>query len=66
MSVDVEKIVELLKDMPEEQAQEVLDFAEFVYARHCLDETAYLLKDPANRQRLLEAVANIRAGKHVE
>lgn len=26
------------------------------------DETAYLLRDPANRQRLLEAIENVRHG----
>lgn len=26
------------------------------------DETAYLLRDPANRQRLLEAIENARRG----
>lgn len=27
------------------------------------DETAYLLRDPANRQRLLEAIENVRHGR---
>ncbi len=30
------------------------------------DETAYLLKEPANARRLLESLANLRAGRHVE
>lgn len=30
------------------------------------DETTYLLKEPANARRLLESVANWRAGRHIE
>ncbi len=29
------------------------------------DETAYLLKSPANRERLLEAIANVKAGSNL-
>jgi hypothetical protein len=29
------------------------------------DETAYLLRNPANRQRLLEAIENVRQGRTV-
>lgn len=27
------------------------------------DETAYLLRDPANRQRLMDAIENVRQGR---
>lgn len=30
------------------------------------DETAYLLREPANARRLLASVANLRAGRHIE
>jgi hypothetical protein len=29
------------------------------------DETAYLLRDPANRQRLMDAIENVRQGRTV-
>lgn len=31
-----------------------------------LEETAYLLRNPANAKRLLEAVADIKAGKYIK
>ncbi|MEI7868058.1 MAG: hypothetical protein WCI11_09195 [Candidatus Methylumidiphilus sp.] len=30
------------------------------------EETAYLLKEPANARRLLESVANLRLGRNIE
>ena len=30
------------------------------------DETAYLLKSPANASRLLESLENLRAGRNIE
>lgn len=30
------------------------------------DETAYLLRDPANRRRLMRAIKNVRQGQTVE
>ena len=30
------------------------------------DETAYLLRDPVNRQRLMEALTNVRDGRAVQ
>ncbi|HHJ39139.1 MAG: hypothetical protein AXA67_11420 [Methylothermaceae bacteria B42] len=63
-----EKIIEVVRELPEEEAREVLKFIEFLRFRRLAgeDETAYLLKEPANRRRLLEAVENIRKGQHVE
>ena len=31
-----------------------------------MDETAYLLQEPANAQRLMESMANLRAGCNIE
>ncbi len=63
-----ERIIEVVRELPEEEAREVLKFIEFLCFRRLAgeDETAYLLKEPANRRRLLEAVENIRKGQHVE
>jgi len=63
-----ERICELTQDLPEEDAREVLNFIEFLRFKRLAgeDETAYLLKEPANRHRLLEALENIRQGRHVE
>ena len=30
------------------------------------DETAYLLRDPANRQRLMDAIENVHQGRSVQ
>lgn len=30
-----------------------------------VDETAYLLQSPANRNRLLQAIENVKNGKHL-
>jgi hypothetical protein len=50
------------KELPEAQAREVLDFVEFLKAkqRHGEDETAYLLREPANARDLLEAVKELQ------
>jgi len=53
------------KDLPEAEAREVLDFVEFLKAkqRRGEDETAYLLREPANARDLLEAVKELKEGK---
>ena len=55
-------------DLPEPEAREVLDFMTRLKTNHQRgeDETAYLLREPANARRLLEAVANIRDGRNIE
>ncbi len=60
-----ERIRELAKELPEEDAREVLNFIEFLRFKRLAgeDETTYLLKEPANRRWLLEAVENIRKGQ---
>jgi hypothetical protein len=57
-----ELIYQEAKDLPEADAREVLDFVEFLKAkrRRGEDETAYLLKEPANARDLLEAVRELR------
>lgn len=60
------RLCEIVHAMPEESAVEVLDFAEFLQTRRGQNETAYLLSEPANARHLLEAVANIRAGRHIQ
>jgi hypothetical protein len=62
----IDRLCEIMRDMPEESVAEVLDFAEFLKARHGQDETAYLLREPANARRLLDAAANIRAGRNIQ
>jgi hypothetical protein len=61
-------IYQKTKDLPEAEAREVLNFVEFLEAklRRGEDETAYLLKEPANARRLLKAAANIREGRNIE
>lgn len=62
-----ELIYQEAKALPESDAQEVLDFVEFLKAKRQRgeDETAYLLREPANARRLLKSVENIRAGKGI-
>lgn len=60
------RLNEVMRDLSEDSAREVLDFAEFLKTRRGEDETAYLLREPANARRLLEAVKNIRAGRNIE
>ena len=68
MNTTADLIYQEAKDLPEPEAQEVLDFVAFLKAKRGRgeDETAYLLKEPANARRLLEAVANIRSGRHIK
>jgi len=49
------------KTLPEPEAQEVLDFVEFLKGKlqRGEEETAYLLKEPANARDLLEAVREL-------
>lgn len=47
------KILELVRTLPDERTLEVLDFAAFLQSRLEHDETAYLMKEPANKARLL-------------
>ena len=42
------------------------EYEALTHARYSEDETAYLLKEPENARRLLESLANIRAGRHIE
>lgn len=56
-----ELIYSKAKVLPEAEAQEVLDFVEFLQSkRRGEEETAYLLRSPANARRLLASVENIR------
>ena len=63
-----EKILELVRVLPDERAMEVLDFAEFLQSKieqeH--DETAYLMNEPANRERLLQSIKNIQSGNNIQ
>lgn len=64
-----EKILELIRALPEKKALEVLDFAEFLQSRTNVeqhDETAYLMREPANRERLLQSVRNIQSGNNIQ
>ena len=56
-----ELIYQEAKNLPEAEAREVLDFVEFLKAkrRRSEDETAYLLREPANARDLLEAVKEL-------
>ncbi len=58
-------IYEEAKDLPEALTKEVLDFVQFLKAKHQHgeEETAYLLKEPANARDLLEAVEELRERK---
>ncbi|KOR28724.1 hypothetical protein TI05_16365 [Achromatium sp. WMS3] len=53
------------KDMPEFEAQKVLDFMKFLKSKHMSleDETAYLMREPANARDLLEAISELRDGR---
>lgn len=33
---------------------------------NALEETAYLLRSPANAQRLIKSIGNLRAGRHTQ
>ena len=57
-----ELIYQEAKTLPEAEAREVLDFVEFLKAKRQRgeDETAYLLREPANARDLLEAVKELR------
>jgi hypothetical protein len=57
----VELIYQEAKSLPEAEAREVLDFVEFLKAkrRRGEDETAYLLREPANARDLLVAVQEL-------
>ena len=57
-----ELIYQEAKSLPEAQAREVLDFVEFlkIKLRREEDETAYLMREPANARDLLEAVQELR------
>lgn len=65
MSIIAEKVFEAVKTLPDQQAEEVLDFVEFLKAkrRSGEDETVYLLRDPANARDLLEAVQELKEGR---
>lgn len=56
-----ELIYQKAKALPEAAALEVLDFIEFIDAKQQRgeDETAYLLREPANARDLLEAVQEL-------
>jgi hypothetical protein len=60
-----ELIYRQAKNLPEAAAREVLDFIEFLHAkeRRSEDETAYLMREPANARDLLEAAAELRDHK---
>lgn len=51
--------------LPEHEAREVLDFLEFLKAKRQRgeDETAYLLREPANARDLLEGIRELREGR---
>nr|VFK16644.1 MAG: hypothetical protein BECKLPF1236B_GA0070989_10997 [Candidatus Kentron sp. LPFa]VFK63998.1 MAG: hypothetical protein BECKUNK1418G_GA0071005_104021 [Candidatus Kentron sp. UNK]VFK70997.1 MAG: hypothetical protein BECKUNK1418H_GA0071006_104622 [Candidatus Kentron sp. UNK] len=61
----VELIYREAKGMPEFEAREVLDFiASLKGKRPSLeDETAYLMREPANARDLLQAVRELREGR---
>jgi len=57
-----ELIYQEAKSLPEAQAREVLDFVEFlkIKLQRGEDETAYLMREPANARDLLDAVQELR------
>lgn len=57
-----ELIYQEIRDLPEPEAREVLDFVGFLKMKlqRGEDETAYLMKEPANARDLLEAVQELR------
>lgn len=61
----LKRIIQKVRDFPEEDATEVLDFVEFleIKRRRGQDETAYLMREPANARDLLEAVRELREGR---
>ncbi|CAK0767902.1 DUF2281 domain-containing protein [Gammaproteobacteria bacterium] len=63
-----ELIYQESSDLPETEALKVLDFVAFLKAKYQRgeDETAYLLRDPANAKDLLEAVRELRGRKQYE
>ncbi len=63
-----EKILELVRVLPDDSALEVLDFAAFLQSRinHNHDETAYLMREPANKERLLQSIENIKSGNNIQ
>lgn len=63
-----ELIYQEAKDLSEADAREVLDFIEFLKAKRkrSEDETAYLLREPANARDLLAAVQELREGRGLQ
>ena len=57
-----ELIYQEIRDLPEPEAREVLDFVGFLKMKlqRGEDETAYLMKEPANARDLLKAVQELR------
>lgn len=62
MNNTAELIYQEAQDLPEPEAQKVLDFVAFLKTKHQRggDETAYLLREPANARDLLEAMRELR------
>ena len=73
MEADTEiALLEAVRTLPSESQRAVLSYALFLRhqeaARHGVvetDETEYLLRSPANREKLLAAVADVEAGRNV-
>ena len=68
MEVDTEAaLLEAVRALPSESQRAVLSYAQFLQHQAAAqgDETAYLLHSPANREKLLAAVADVEAGRNV-
>lgn len=65
-------LLETVRALPSESQRAVLSYAQFLQhqedARRAAteaDETEYLLRSPANREKLLSAVADVEAGRNL-
>lgn len=58
----LDRLVETAKYLPDECVAEICNFAEFIQSRRGYDETAYLLSNPVNAERLRHAVAELDGG----
>lgn len=73
MEADTEAaLLEAVRALPSEGQRAVLSYAQFLQhqedARQAAietDETDYLLRSPANREKLLAAVADVEAGRNI-
>ncbi len=65
-------LLDAVRTLPSESQRAVLSYALFLLSQEAArrpiaeaDETEYLLRSPANREKLLAAVADVEAGRNV-